>query len=139
MDDIGSKISAIIGSIIGLAVLAVIVSDAANTTNVLQAFFGGVSNLIGVAISPVTGQSVNSGQGLLGGPWQAGGNSGGYSAYSGTGGLSFGGSSNGGFGITGSVNLGGLVSSLTGSSGGLGSLFGGSSGGGGFVDDGLGF
>lgn len=81
MDDFTSKISVIIGSIIGLAVLAVVVSHGANTTNVLGAFFGGVTNLIGVAISPITGQSVAGGTGLAGGTWQAGGVGGGTSGF----------------------------------------------------------
>lgn len=127
MDDIGSKLSAIVASIIGLAVLAVIVSQGANTANVLQAFFGGVTNLIGVAISPVTGQSINSGTGLTGGAWQAGGIGGGYSGFasstSGSGGL-FG----GGGGLLGSL-LGSTGSSLSGAGGSFGNIFGGDAGG----------
>lgn len=102
MDDIGTKISVIVGSIIGLAVLAVVVSARANTTNVIGAFFGGVSNLIGVAISPVTGQSVSAGTGLQGGPWQAGG-AGGTSGFA----VNLGG------GGGGTDFLGGLFGSLT--------------------------
>jgi hypothetical protein len=76
MGDIGSKIAGGIATIITLAVIAIVISARANTSNVLLAFFGGMSNLIGVAISPVTGQSVSglsatgvSTTGLLGGNW----------------------------------------------------------------------
>jgi hypothetical protein len=76
MSDIGEKIAGIIGAIIGLAVLAIVISNTANTANVLSSFFGGLSNLIGVAISPVTGQSVSGltagTPGLQGGSWTSG-------------------------------------------------------------------
>lgn len=73
MSDTGEKIAAGVGAIIGLAVLAIAISQRANTANVLGAFFGGLSNLIGVAISPVTGQSVSGlSAGLTGGAWQNG-------------------------------------------------------------------
>lgn len=104
MDTIGEKISAVVAAIIGLAVLAVIVSSRANSANVIGAFFSGMSNLIGVAVSPVTGQAVSglSAGGLTGGAWAQGGSGG-----SGTSGFSIG--LGGGSGGSGSVNLGQLA------------------------------
>lgn len=45
-------------AVIGLAIVAVIVSKKSNTGNVIQAAASGLANNIGVAVSPVTGQSV---------------------------------------------------------------------------------
>ena len=131
MDDIGAKISAIIAGIIGLAVVALIVSQGANTMGVIYQFFGGLSNLIGVAISPVTGQNVAglSAGGLGGGSWTTGNPaaSGGLGLAVNTGGFSIGLSQ-------GTVNtIGNQLGNAAAS--GLGSLFGGSSSGG-YVDSG---
>jgi hypothetical protein len=125
MNDIGEKIAAGIAAIIGLAVIALMLSNKANTVNVISAFFGGLSNLIGVAVSPVTGQSVSglSAAGLSGGTWQTGsGGTGSTSAFSA-------GGSGGGFNI-GSL-LGGAGSLLGGSGigSGLSGLFSGGEGG----------
>jgi PRD1 phage membrane DNA delivery len=77
MRDIGEAVAGIIAAIVGVAVIGLIVSSKANTSNVLTAFFGGLSNLVGVAISPVTGQTVQGlTTGLQGGSWQGGGSSG---------------------------------------------------------------
>ncbi len=51
---IGS-LMAVFTAIIGLAMVAVIVSQKANTAKVLQALTSGVGNVIGAAVSPVTG------------------------------------------------------------------------------------
>jgi hypothetical protein len=59
MGDIGQRIAGGIAAVFTLATLAIIISTKANTPNVLGAFFGGLANLIGVAISPVTGQTVS--------------------------------------------------------------------------------
>lgn len=109
--------TAVISGIIGLAVVALVVSQRANTANVLKAFFSGVSNVIGVAISPVTGQSVSGvgAAGLTGGNWQA------YSL------ASAGPSTATGTGPTGGFNIGGLL----GGGSPLGGLLGGGGGGGG--------
>lgn len=124
MEGIGEKISAIIAGIIGLAVVALIVSQGANTMGVIYQFFGGLSNLIGVAISPVTGQSVAglSAGGLGGGSWTTGSPaSGGLGLAVNTGGFSIGLSQ-------GTVNtIAGQLGNAAAS--GIGSLFGGSSGG----------
>lgn len=85
MGDIGEKLTGIVAAVIGLAVLAIVISQKANTANVLGAFFGGISNLVGVAISPVTGQAVSglNASGLSGGTWTGGGSTAGSSALSG--------------------------------------------------------
>lgn len=49
----------IVTAIIGLALIAVLVSNRANTASVVQAAASGLGNDIGVAISPVTGQKVS--------------------------------------------------------------------------------
>jgi hypothetical protein len=59
MNDIGQRIAGGIAAVFTLATLAIIISTKANTPNVLGTFFGGLANLIGVAISPVTGQTVS--------------------------------------------------------------------------------
>lgn len=74
MDDAIDRAGSFLAAFIALATLAIIISFRANTVNVLGAFFQGASNLIGVAISPITGQSVaglNAG-GLTGGTWAGG-------------------------------------------------------------------
>ena len=48
----------IVLAIVGLAIIATLVSPKANTTGVIQAFASGVGNNIGVAESPVTGNNV---------------------------------------------------------------------------------
>lgn len=45
-------------AIIGVAILAVIVSRNSNTTGVIQAAASGFGNALAVAVSPVTGASV---------------------------------------------------------------------------------
>lgn len=46
-------------AIIGVAILAVLVSKKSNTTGVIQAVASGFGNSLGVAISPVTGSNVH--------------------------------------------------------------------------------
>lgn len=46
-------------AIIGVALLAIIISQKSNTAGVLQAFGSMFSNALGVAVSPVTGSRVN--------------------------------------------------------------------------------
>jgi hypothetical protein len=43
------------GMIVGLAMVAILVSQRANTSDVLRALTGGMSDLIKAATSPVTG------------------------------------------------------------------------------------
>lgn len=56
-DAIGSALVAIIMAIIGVAVIAVLVSQKAVTADVLTAGGSAVSNVLGAALSPVTGTS----------------------------------------------------------------------------------
>lgn len=130
MQGIGEKIMGVIAAMTALAVLAIVISSRANSVNVLSAFFGGLSNLIGVAISPVTGQSVSglNATGLQG--FTTGANSGGFAISGAATG------NNGGvaFGVSG-LNLNSLGSLFGGggSSGGAGigsSSFGDAAGGG---------
>lgn len=51
----------ILGSIITLAIIAVVVSKNSNSSGVITAFFNGFSSSIKAAVSPVTGGSVNTG------------------------------------------------------------------------------
>jgi PRD1 phage membrane DNA delivery len=60
MDKIGGGILAIISAVVGLAVIAVIVSKNANTPTVISSAGSALSNVIGAAVAPVTG----SGSGL---------------------------------------------------------------------------
>lgn len=46
-------------AIVGLAIVAVLVSNKANTTGVIQAGASGFANDLGVAESPVTGASIS--------------------------------------------------------------------------------
>lgn len=55
MSNITESIVAIATAIIGVAILAVLVSRKSNTTGVIQAFGSAFNNALGVAVSPVTG------------------------------------------------------------------------------------
>lgn len=46
-------------AITGVAILAVLVSKKSNTAQVIQSAASGFANSLGVAVSPVTGQSYN--------------------------------------------------------------------------------
>lgn len=50
-----SEIMTIASSIVGLAIVAVLVSKQANTANVFRAAGGAFSGAIGAAVAPVTG------------------------------------------------------------------------------------
>lgn len=68
----GERIGSIITGIIAVAIVAVVVSNGANTVGVVRSFFGGLAALIGVAVSPITGSgaaqsAVNSLGGQLSG------------------------------------------------------------------------
>lgn len=130
MNDAGEKIAGAVAAIFGVAVIAIIVSQRATTASVLQSFFAGLSNLIGVAISPITGQSVSGlgAGGLTGGQWAQGGTPGYASSASGFGGFNIGGILGGASGMLGGI--GGLGGILGGGGGGgglgsIGSIFGG--------------
>lgn len=56
-DEMLRSVVAVATAVVGLAVLAVIVSRNSNTTNVIQAAASGFNNSIATAISPVTGSN----------------------------------------------------------------------------------
>lgn len=56
-DKIGVQIAGFISAILGVAIIAVLLSQGATTVSVLSTFFSGLSQLLGVVISPVTGGS----------------------------------------------------------------------------------
>jgi membrane DNA delivery protein len=59
--DFWGTLSAVALAIVGVAMLALIVSNNAQTSQVISATGSAFSNALGVAISPVTGASQNSG------------------------------------------------------------------------------
>jgi hypothetical protein len=61
--DFWGTLSAIALGIIGVASLALIVSNNAQTTSVINATGNAFSNALGVAVSPVTGGNVQSNSG----------------------------------------------------------------------------
>lgn len=94
MDKFGETVTGVIASVITLAIIALVISQHATSVGVLTSFFQGLTGLLGVAISPVTGttsQFANTGL-QSSGLFQSGG---GYGVNSG--GVNLGG-----------VNLGGL-------------------------------
>lgn len=58
MSSIMESITTILLAVVGLAIVAVLVSKKANTSGVIQAGASGFSNAIGVAAAPVSGASV---------------------------------------------------------------------------------
>jgi hypothetical protein len=58
MDELTRSLTSIVAAIIGVAILAVIVSKSANTSGVVQSAASGIGNALAVAQSPVTGASV---------------------------------------------------------------------------------
>lgn len=58
MNNAVSAVLAIVGGVIGLAIISVLVSSRAQTPAVFGAAGGALANVIGAAVSPVTGQSV---------------------------------------------------------------------------------
>jgi hypothetical protein len=60
MTSIGPAFVTVIAGIIGLAIVAVIVSRQAQTPNVLQAGGSALAQIIGAAVSPVAGTGANS-------------------------------------------------------------------------------
>jgi len=53
------SIVTILTAIVGVAILALLVSRRSNTAGVIQAAASGFSNALGTAVSPVTGASIN--------------------------------------------------------------------------------
>jgi PRD1 phage membrane DNA delivery len=56
-DNLISSVVAVLTAIIGVAIIAVLVSKQANTTGVIQAGGQAFSGALGTALSPVTGQT----------------------------------------------------------------------------------
>jgi hypothetical protein len=61
MNDFWSTLSGVVALIIGLAVVAVVLSPKAQTSNVIQSGSSGLANLITAATSPVTGGQMGFG------------------------------------------------------------------------------
>jgi PRD1 phage membrane DNA delivery len=59
-DAIGSALVSIIMAIIGVAIIAVLVSKSAQTANVVSAGGTALSNVLGAALSPVTGSTAGN-------------------------------------------------------------------------------
>lgn len=55
MSDIGPTFIAVVSGIIGLAIIAVLVSQKAQTSQVVQGVGTALSSVIGAAVAPVTG------------------------------------------------------------------------------------
>ena len=58
MNSITEALVTVLTLVVGVAMLALIVSRKSNTAGVLQAGFSGFSNALNVAVSPVTGASM---------------------------------------------------------------------------------
>lgn len=78
MDKITEAGVTILMAIIGVAILAVIVSRQSNTSGVLQSFGQAFSGILGTAVSPVTGTGYTGGIGGIGWPTSASGLVGGF-------------------------------------------------------------
>lgn len=63
MGDIGSAVAGVATAIIGLAIIAVLVSQNAQTSGVIQSAASGFGNVISAAVGPVTGGGGTSGIG----------------------------------------------------------------------------
>lgn len=69
MGNIGPGIIAIVTGIIGLAIVAVVVSQNANTSSVIGSAGSALSSVIGAAVSPVSGGSNQFGSAISGAPF----------------------------------------------------------------------
>jgi hypothetical protein len=65
-DELVTSIVTILTAVIGVAILAVLVSRNAQTGQVIQAAGQSFGSVLGVALSPITGQSNNGGFASLG-------------------------------------------------------------------------
>lgn len=57
MNDIFRDLTSVAMAIVGVAILAVLVSNASNTTNVVNAASGGFASVLGVAMGGAAGQA----------------------------------------------------------------------------------
>lgn len=60
MDSIGPTLITVVGAVIGLAIVAVVVSKNAQTPQVLQGAGSALSAVIGAAVSPVSNSQSNN-------------------------------------------------------------------------------
>jgi PRD1 phage membrane DNA delivery len=60
MGNVGPLIVSVIAGVIGLAMVAVLVSSKANTSTVLKGAGSALSSVISSAVSPITGSSTNT-------------------------------------------------------------------------------
>ena len=57
MSSFGRDVVGIVIALFGVAIVAIVLSQKANTTNVLSAGFTGLTNLLTTVLSPITGGS----------------------------------------------------------------------------------
>lgn len=69
MGNIGPGIIAIVTGIIGLAIVAVVVSQRANTSTVIGSAGSALSSVIAAAVSPVSGGGNQFGSAISGAPF----------------------------------------------------------------------
>lgn len=69
MDHFWTSLVTVVSAIVGIAIIAVLVSQHAQTGNVITAASTGLANDITAAVAPVSGASatVNTGSGIFGG------------------------------------------------------------------------
>jgi PRD1 phage membrane DNA delivery len=60
MNNTITAVVAVIGGIVGLAIVAVLVSNRAQTSGVISSAGSALSNIIGAAVGPVTGNTSNT-------------------------------------------------------------------------------
>ena len=74
MGHVGEQITAILTAIVGVAIVAVILSRNSNTAQVISSAAGGFSEALGVAVSPITGSGGTFGPmtGFAGGGFNSG-------------------------------------------------------------------
>lgn len=70
MGNIGAGVVAVIGAVVALAMVAVLVSQKAQTSSVISGAGSALASVIGAAVQPVTGSTSNTfgsiGQGISG-------------------------------------------------------------------------
>jgi len=66
-DELLTSLVTVATAIIGVAILAVLVSKNSNTTGVINSFAGGFAQDLAAAVSPITGGNGISGYGFTGG------------------------------------------------------------------------
>lgn len=67
MDKFWTEITAVLSAIIGIAIIAVLVSNKASTTSVLNSASQGFANIVTAAVAPISGASASVNTGSSGG------------------------------------------------------------------------